>query len=279
MVVSEHYQIGNVAIALTPGHPLPGHQSKHPLYDRLPIVMGLQSFTGWIIDIGANVGDSAAAFVSGSPKKILCIEPYAAYARILEQNRAALEANGSQIQIAPFAVSCKVGYLQVSADSGTARATSEGHSASLPTLTLDQLIARYCPDQTIDLIKCDVDGYDADALLSGMGTIGHWKPIIYFECDLTAEQIGNYVELYEQLSILGYVFKCFDNFGLPLQTIADANTFREILTYICLMGEEKSSRSFYYIDCMAYVIGNEDAATILSNYSNYVRGLRFADEA
>lgn len=264
------YQIGDVEIVLTSNHPLPNYQAEHRLYDRLPLILGLEDFDGWIIDVGANVGDSAAAFVSGPPKKILCIEPYPDYVAVLKCNKTALEANGSQIQIAPYAASRHALNVQLAADSGTARATFEGNAESLPALTLDDIIMRYCADQTIDLIKCDVDGLDADVLLSGMETIQRHKPIIYFECDIISDQIDEFVELYRKLSQIGYKFVLYDNFGLPMQGVRDLRDFQDTLEYICKFRNSKSQRTLFYVDCLAFNSESQQASNIISNYASLV---------
>jgi hypothetical protein len=77
------YRIGEHEIMLKGQHELPLHQLHHRLYDRFPISLGLAHGDGWIVDISANVGDSAAAFASGSPKQILCIEPVAHFYSLL----------------------------------------------------------------------------------------------------------------------------------------------------------------------------------------------------
>jgi hypothetical protein len=78
-------------------HEMPLHQLHHRLYDRFPISLGLAHGDGWIVDISANVGDSAAAFASGSPKQILCIEPVAHFYSLLEKNAARLRAAGANV--------------------------------------------------------------------------------------------------------------------------------------------------------------------------------------
>src|SRR5262245_91240 len=91
------HRIGDHEIMLTGQHELPLHQLHHKLYDRFPISLGLSHRHGWVVDIGPNVGDSAAAFASGSPKQILCIEPVAHFYSLLEKNAARLRAAGANI--------------------------------------------------------------------------------------------------------------------------------------------------------------------------------------
>jgi hypothetical protein len=63
--------------------------------DKLPfpISLGFAHGDGSIV----HVGDSAAAFASGSPKQILCIEPVAHFYSLLEENAARLRAAGANI--------------------------------------------------------------------------------------------------------------------------------------------------------------------------------------
>jgi hypothetical protein len=91
------HRIGEHEMMLTGQHELPLHQLHHRLYDRFPISLGLAHGDGWIIDIGANVGVSAAVFASGSPKQILCIEPVAHFYSLLEKDATRLRAAGANI--------------------------------------------------------------------------------------------------------------------------------------------------------------------------------------
>src|SRR5579871_37562 len=93
------YRIGDVELAMTAGHTLRENQSNHKYYDLFAYSLGQGFDEGLIVDIGANVGDTAAALCSAGPRHVLCVEPQQEYFDLLKQNAAAIGAKtGSTIE-------------------------------------------------------------------------------------------------------------------------------------------------------------------------------------
>ena len=82
------YKIGKHTVLLNREHLLPEYQSRHRLYDRfLPIFCKLFDHTDhWIIDVGANVGDTAVTVAQACRNPILCIEGSDAFYELLQHN-------------------------------------------------------------------------------------------------------------------------------------------------------------------------------------------------
>lgn len=267
------YRIGEVEITLPAGHALPGYQSSFRLYDRFLLSVGRVALEGWIVDIGANVGDSAAAFVSGPPKNLLCIEPHKPFLAALEKNRTALESGGSHVVVEPVAVTRNVGAFRLDANNSTARLVPGPSAASehLVGETLDGVVKRVCADDPVAFIKCDVDGFDAEALLSGTETLSLWRPAVYFECDAAHDQHDSYLELFELLRSLGYELKTFDNFGMPLLDVESERAFGQLLNYTASLKARQSQQTIYYVDCFAFPPESSTATEILRDYNDLVR--------
>ena len=78
------YRVGAVELELPLSHELPFYQHDHPRYDRQLGAIAAE-LGGPVVDIGANVGDTAAAIRAESDVPILCVE---GDARVLRPARA-----------------------------------------------------------------------------------------------------------------------------------------------------------------------------------------------
>ena len=70
-------------------HELPFYQHDHPRYDRQLGAIAAE-LGGPVVDIGANVGDTAAAIRAESDVPILCVEGDPAFFALLERNARAI---------------------------------------------------------------------------------------------------------------------------------------------------------------------------------------------
>ena len=68
------HRIGEHEIVLTGQHELPLHQLHHKLHDCFPMSLGFAHREGWIVDIGANVGDTAARSVTAREQPLIYFE-------------------------------------------------------------------------------------------------------------------------------------------------------------------------------------------------------------
>lgn len=260
------YKIGDFQLTLPCSHLLPHYQAHHRLYDRFLPFIGPANLDGWIVDVGANVGDSAAALTSGSPKKILCIEPSRFFGRYLSINAQVMRRSGSEIRIAELAVSSRENAIILSEGSSTATRGASGYPVL--TSTLDELVKLHCDRERVSFIKTDVDGYDADVLLSGVSTIKNYRPSLFFECDVrSVHEIEVFVQLFEMIRSMNYRIMCLDNFGLPLSVVNDTETFANMLRYIAWQHAGTSTRTFYYLDCFAC---RDDDLLMLDIYRSYL---------
>jgi FkbM family methyltransferase len=199
---------------------------------------------------------------------------------MLSRNRTALESTGSRVEIVAKAVSRAQRPLRLAAASGTAKVSNGEHSAEVEAEQLDALVDRYCGGEPIDLVKCDVDGCDAEALLSGLHLIEKYLPVLYFECDLKGVASDDFIELFEKLFDLGYSIQSYDNFGVPLIHLRSSNDLADVLTYILYSLEINKLNPFYYIDCLAYQPSSTLGRSIAETYRQLVESLaRSSDDA
>lgn len=245
------YTIGDFDISLPNSHLLAMHQRDHPLYDRFLLSLGNLKLDGWIIDIGANVGDSAAALLSTSPKRLLCLEPADEFFPLLETNAALFRKAGSRVTCIKSAVGPGGQSARLNLNVSTASLTAG--APGLVLVSLDQLIALHCNDGArVQLIKCDVDGFDAMALGSGLDAISRDQPLLYFEAEITSQAcLTQTIAFCQRLTDAGYRnWSLFDNFGLPLHEDVSVAAVSGALNYTWALYERRSTRTIYYFDVL-----------------------------
>ncbi|MBA3670549.1 MAG: FkbM family methyltransferase, partial [Gemmatimonadaceae bacterium] len=147
-----------------------------------------------MIDVGANVGDTATLVAATSPDvRMLCVEGSARFAPMLVRN---VGAHHVRAEIA----NTKVGdgaARSVSAveGGGTGRLVSNDDSPARDTLPLDDLIASHPDFARPLLLKIYTDGDDFAVLRGAVRLIAAAEPILYVELHATLlEEAGERAE-------------------------------------------------------------------------------------
>lgn len=246
-----HY-VGDVALKLPASHRLPEFHQRKRLYDRFPLVLAEHVPPGLVVDVGANVGDTVAALSHGKPKDFVCIEPDPEFLRFLRANEAAICAAGSRMRCIEAAVGPAgiAGALSTGGGTGT---FVPGSGEGLTLVPLDTILAEAAPGESLSLIKCDVDGFDGAALLSGAESIARDRPLLFFENEVQQiKSARDLAELYGLLSHSGYDwFTVFDNFGAIILETSSIDVVMDLNAYVYGQNGEHSDRTIYYTDVLA----------------------------
>ena len=188
-----HYRIGATELELPLSHELPFYRRDHPLYDRQLGALAAE-LAGPVVDIGANVGDSAAAIRAESDVPILCVEGDPTFFALLERNARSI--GGIELE-RTFVEGPEHGRLERGA--GTVRVV-EG-SESLASKPLAQILDEHPAFARPALVKLDTDGMDVPILLANLPLLARLRPALFFEYD---PHLGAVPELFEQLRDAGY---------------------------------------------------------------------------
>ena len=215
------YLIGQRGILLPPEHYLPYYQQDFPFYDRYYLEFfkqyGSKSSGLCVIDIGANVGDTALSVLSATQDaEVICIEGSPYFLKYLRLNTSPF----SNIHIIDAFVTHGLGRWSLASDGSTGhlvRIDDQGDAVSVGVRTVSPAFVLESAGKGHGPIvwKSDTDGYDIAILLGAFDQIVAACEVIWFEFD----PIGNLsepkdvTELLQRIGTLPRHVVVFDNLG------------------------------------------------------------------
>jgi FkbM family methyltransferase len=199
------HAIGGVELELPLSHQLPFYRRDHPAYDS-QLGRIAREAAGPVVDVGANVGDTAAAIRSETDVPILCVEGDARFFALLERNAQLL---GDVELERAFVEAPATGRVERS--DGTARLAAG--TDELPAKPLAQVLDEHPRFARPALLKLDTDGMDVPILLGNLDLLARLRPVLFFEYD---PHLGAAPEVFEYLRDAGYAAaEWFENTGEP----------------------------------------------------------------
>ncbi len=187
------WRIGEIDLLLPLSHELPFYRHDHPLYDRAIGVIAAEA-AGPVVDIGANVGDTAAEIRAHTDVPILCIEGDDRFFALLERNAD---------QLAP--VELERAFVETPSRGRVVRGRGTSHVAggdeAMEPKPLARILAEHARFTRPALVKIDTDGYDVPIVLANLELLERTKPVLFFEYD---PYLGATPDVFEQLRAIGY---------------------------------------------------------------------------
>jgi FkbM family methyltransferase len=247
------------------------YQSQYRLYDwvlgEIAKLIASKYPGATMIDIGANVGDTAALLCRHCDIPILCIEGNPRFLEYLRRNAQRLPASIEIVECLIGASPGSVSARDLKTAAGTASLvdtdpTPRGGQQIL-VRPLADILREHTRFQRPKLIKTDTDGSDFEILNSSMNAIRDLKPILFFEYDPTSRKDGMPLanRTIAELGAAGYQhFLVYDNFGHFMRLIDknQASEFMDLNRY--LMSHLLFGRQIYYVDVLA--IGEDDQSLV-----------------
>lgn len=185
--LEQHYSIGGVEIALPPDHNLPFYQRRDPTYDAYAIDLlshlaaGDQHVT--VIDVGANVGDTAAAVLASHPLiSVISVEGDPTFTGYLRRNVASHRERAVVVEGFVGPVGAKSSYVRAGSTGGFQQCGPDDGTPVKDWVSPESLLAMAPPEDLV-VWKSDIDGFDIHVL------VDHWDPIdarcdvVWFEYD------------------------------------------------------------------------------------------------
>jgi FkbM family methyltransferase len=259
------YKIGQFNLYFPAGHGLRLIQSIVPTYDRAwrYIVKEIAASIpgGTFIDIGANVGDTAALFADCAPSvPIICVEgaknflPYLYYnakqiGRQVTVVDKFIQVNELDKQSFVFASSSQTGGFVKRKDAMGTEIDRDDF------ITLRELKNKHSPRSPVALFKSDTDGFDPYIILENLDFFKEENSCLFFEYDpiATIGGIKKCGELIRRLEQENYGIIVFDNHGRLMfhAEIPYALLIEELLQWINLQAKI-GARHIYYLDLWAF---------------------------
>jgi len=251
-----HYTIGNFRLYLPPEHALPRYQAMYPQYDtflaKLALVLPGNSF---VVDVGANCGDSAAAILSGNPSlNLVCIEADRTFFNYLLLNSCVFERqlDSRKIVLKSALVGQRTEALLMGKN-GTRKAFAARPSDKeiQPYSTLDEILEQHLAP--VSLLKIDVDGYDYDVLNSATNLLLEQRPLVFFEYLCPSMLVlDEYKKTLNSMAEKGYSnWWVFDNFGAFIFNTSDVDVLITLQADLLLGNGQWQNSKCEYFDVLA----------------------------
>jgi FkbM family methyltransferase len=277
MAFQKEYQVGAYRILLPGDHPLDDYQRIWRRYDTALGYVAKFVFQKYpdrcAIDIGANVGDSAALIRSHAKVPVLCIEGNPEFQPYLKHNASLM--GGIEIE------NCFVGddglvvdLKKIVSGAGTASVSAAVDSKaeqSAPVRSLHKILESEAPFRRAKLLKTDTDGSDFSILRTSAPTISRMRPVLHFEYDTAFKADGDKEAMaaVRALFDIGYrYFLVYDNFGNYVVSMPEPELDRFIDLNACLASNRTKSgtRVIYYFDICALTSEDEDLFRSIRDY-------------
>lgn len=249
-------RLGDFTLELPPEHVLPLYQLDHLRYDCfLPYLARALPSGSWVIDVGANCGDTLLAMAAANRElNFVAYEPDPLFLTYLERNIVQARKTGWKAEVDIHACLVAQGEVSGSLIGNNGTRTVE-HSNSAPPLRTERLdgLSSSSGDSRRNrpaLIKSDVDGFDFDVILSA-GSLLEQAPLLFFECDSnTTWQRGEYEKLFRVLKDRGMSsWFVFDNFGAYLFSASQPELIVDLMSY-CMSQKRMPHPTIYYVDVL-----------------------------
>jgi FkbM family methyltransferase len=133
-----------------------------------------------IIDVGANIGDTAILLARFAPgAKVLCIEGDACFMSDLKCNTSQIGG----VTIAQAILSDRSAQVrgEFATEGGTAHVVLGEGGDLLQVQTLDDLLTAYPEFSCPDVIKIDTDGFEPAILRGAREVLASSKPVVFYE--------------------------------------------------------------------------------------------------
>ena len=261
---AKKYKVANHEILLPIDHMLDRYQNRWKRYDTVLGDISKIIFTKYrnstAIDIGANVGDSAALINKYVNVPILCVEGHPDFIPFLKHNASII----GDIEVAPYFIGKDdqtISLDNVSSKGGTASitsaTTSESPENNIKLKSLKSILDAYSQFRQPKLLKIDCNGFDFEIILDSIETIKSIRPVICFEYDISfrSSSINEAISTIDKLIESDYAhFLIYDNFGNYLISINNnvRDRFDDLNHCLKCNRYQSGEVAIYYLDVYAF---------------------------
>lgn len=226
--LDQRYTVEGTELLLPPDHDLPFYQRRDPSYDTYAVAL-LRSFARGpehvtVIDVGANVGDTAAAILGSDPETtVLCVEGSPQFVPYLRRNLSTHRDRATIVEgfVGP------VGENVTFSGKGSTGGFQAGGNGAVQVMSWvsPKDLLETVPDGDFIVWKSDIDGFDIHVLAEHWEEIDPRCDVIWFEYDppRTLGDRRDVQRLSEQLAASGRALWVYDNLGRLMVRLAPGN--------------------------------------------------------
>lgn len=256
--------VGKFIIEAPSDTPYSDFHKDHILYDRAfgDIIQEVSSANpeGAFIDIGANIGDSAAMFSTHCINPMICVEGSEKYTTYLKANISLIHNQVTVVEKFLVPQSYANASLSFQQDRGTGElhatpAVFESQVNTTDRITVPELHNLAIEKHgSIALFKSDTDGMNGQIIDEALSLS---DMIFFFECDLRLNfdpsTAGIWPKVFAEFEARQYSAIIFDNFGLPIfgQDVLNTRQLIDLCGYIRAQFMTSDIR-LYYLDIWAF---------------------------
>ena len=241
--------VQGVTMVLPWSHRLPDYATHNANYGQNLVELArllAETSPLTVMDIGANVGDSALQILNAADGKVLCIEGDTAYLEFLHLN----VDNDHRITVveALLAVDEAAERTQAVRVGGTTRFESGAGHDAMPSVTPSALRAEFSDFADLRLIKSDTDGYDVSLVPAVAREWSDAHPVLFFEYDPYLTRIAklDHLAVWPQLRELGYTdIAVWDNGGTPVGRMTPETIGERAAVLDEIPGNRPRARSYW----------------------------------
>jgi FkbM family methyltransferase len=259
-------KLGGYEVTVPPPNPLYEWYRNNPRYNseiaRVAAAVWAKYPGMMAVDVGANIGDTAALIRGACPAPILCVEGDQALANVLAENAARL---GNVRPVHTFVGERREERLVAIAKDGwnsTLIPAADSSGVSVAFATLDELIEA-ADRPRIKLLKIDTEGHERRVLRGATDTLREGRPVVLFEHNREAlSAMGDdSTAIFSELRDLGYRESLFwDAEGRFLlgASLEDAEIIEDLHDYTAYVGRQLGQ--IYYLDVCVFHEDDRDLA-------------------
>ncbi len=259
--------VAGMTLSIPRHHSLPGLMANQPLRDQcvgLTARMVSQKYPDQtMIDIGANVGDTAAIMAENCSNPLVLVEASDIFFDYLARNTQNLKNRISLKKVIVSDGSSLAGELLHWG--GTAEWKESPTASPVATEKLGNLT-----HEKVCFVKTDTDGHDFKILMAGLDWLEKERPVILFESQIrNAGDLATCGDLIQQIFSAGYqYFIVWEDAGIFVLSTKDPEVVMDMNRYILNQGESGRSQMISNFDIACF---HEKDADIYESVANSYR--------